>query len=239
MSRLFEELDYQPTPIGALSLRRRRELRLGVDVVEVKLGDEHLMSDLFTASEIALAKLGLAKVQGEELDVVIGGLGLGYTAKAALEDERVRNLLVVEYLRPVIEWHRRGILPMATALVDDPRCRLVESDFFALAASEIGFDPGAPQRQFDAIFVDIDHSPEAWLDSRSRDFYQPIGLRQVSLHLKPGGVFGLWSNDRPDPAFVDRLRSVFDDTCAEEVRFHNPYQDREEVQTVYLACRRG
>jgi hypothetical protein len=77
MSLLFEELDYRPTPIGALSLRRRRELSLGVDVFEIKLGDEYLMSSLFTVSEIALARLGLAKLSGTDLDVVVGGLGLG------------------------------------------------------------------------------------------------------------------------------------------------------------------
>ena len=83
MSSYFEELDYRPTPIGALSLRRRRELSLGVDVFEIKLGDEYLMSSLFTASEIALARLGLAELSGADLDVVVGGLGLGYTAKAS------------------------------------------------------------------------------------------------------------------------------------------------------------
>ena len=82
MSLYFEELEYRQTPIGALSLRRRRELRLGVDVFEIKLGDEFLMSSLFTESEIALARLGLAQLPGQGLDVVIGGLGLGYTAKA-------------------------------------------------------------------------------------------------------------------------------------------------------------
>ena len=70
MSLHFEELDYRPTPIGALSLRRRRELSLGVDVFEIKLGDEYLMSSLFTASEIALARLGLAELSGADLDVV-------------------------------------------------------------------------------------------------------------------------------------------------------------------------
>src|SRR4030088_3459450 len=88
MSKLFEELDYRPTPIGALSLRRRRELTLGVDVFEIKLGDEFLMSSLFTASEVALARLGLANLSGEGLDVVVGGLGLGYTAKAVLEHQK-------------------------------------------------------------------------------------------------------------------------------------------------------
>ncbi|MET0471181.1 MAG: spermidine synthase, partial [Xanthobacteraceae bacterium] len=72
MSLDFEELHYRPTPIGALSLRRRRELKLGMDVFEIKLGDEFLMSSLFTASEIALARLGLAGLSEPGLDVVVG-----------------------------------------------------------------------------------------------------------------------------------------------------------------------
>ncbi len=63
MSLYFEELDYRPTPIGALSLRRRRELSLGLDVFEIKLGDEYLMSSLFTASEIALARLAYGRAK--------------------------------------------------------------------------------------------------------------------------------------------------------------------------------
>src|SRR6185369_9892672 len=106
MSLAFEELDYRPTPIGALSLRRRRELKLGVDVFEIKLGDEFLMSSLFTASEIALADLGLAGMKGDGLSVVVGGLGLGYTAKAVLAHGNVGSLVVVDYLQAVIDWHR-------------------------------------------------------------------------------------------------------------------------------------
>ena len=64
MSRLFEQLDYQPMSIGPVSLRRRRELRLDVDVMEILLGDEHLMSDLFTMSEIPLAQKGLGALSG-------------------------------------------------------------------------------------------------------------------------------------------------------------------------------
>ena len=136
MSLFFEELDYRPTPIGALSLRRRREMSLGVDVLEIKLGEEHLMSSLFTASEIALARLGLAELSGPGLDVVVGGLGLGYTAQAVLESEAVASLLVIETLEPVIDWHRTGLLPLGPALTGDPRCRLIHGDFFALAASD-------------------------------------------------------------------------------------------------------
>jgi hypothetical protein len=139
----FEELDYRPTPIGALSLRRRRELKLGVDVFEIKLGDEFLMS-MFTASEIALARLGLAELSEHGLDVVVGGLGLGYTAKAVLEHQKVASLLVVEALEAVIEWHAEGLVPLGPELTGDLRCRFVQGDFFALAASEAGFDRPSP-----------------------------------------------------------------------------------------------
>jgi len=234
MSRLFEELDYRPTPIGPLVLRRRREARLGVDILEIKLGEEHLMSDLFTASEIALAELGLAACQGEGLDVVVGGLGLGFTAKAALDQPRTGSLIVVEYLEAVIDWHRTGLLPLGPQLTGDPRCRLVEGDFFAMAKGD-GFDPDAPGRKFDAILLDIDHSPDALLDARSESFYQPEGLKKLAAHLKPGGIFGLWSDALTDDSFTERLAQVFAEAWAEPVTFHNPLQDKPFTQTVYLA----
>jgi hypothetical protein len=130
MSLYFEELDYRPTPIGMLSLRRRRELSLGLDVLEIKLGDEYLMSSLFTASEIALARLGLAELSGADLGVVVGGLGLGYTAQAVLEHEAVKSLVIVEALDAVIDWHEKGVLPLGPALTADPRSRFVLGDFF-------------------------------------------------------------------------------------------------------------
>ena len=234
MSLYFEELDYRPTPIGTLSLRRRREFSLGVDVFEIKLGDEYLMSSLFTASEIALARLGLAELSGADLDVVVGGLGLGYTAKAVLEHEAVKSLVIVEALDAVIDWHERGVLPLGPALTADPRSKFVLGDFFALAASK-GFDPGAHARRFDAILVDIDHSPDFLLDPQNAAFYQPEGLQRLAAHLLPGGVFGLWSNEVPDDAFTRRLTAVFAVARAERVSFHNPLQNREFTQTIYLA----
>lgn len=156
------------------------------------------MSSLFTESEVALARLALAASSGDRLDVVVGGLGLGYTAHAVLEHETVGSLVVVEMLDAVIDWHRIGLLPLGPALVADERCRLVQGDFFAMAGSEAGFDPDSPGRRFDAILVDIDHSPDALLDDRSIGFYRPEGLRALAAHIKPGGIFALWSNDRPD-----------------------------------------
>jgi spermidine synthase len=235
MSLNFEELDYRLTPIGGLILRRRRELSLGVDIFEIKLGDEFLMSSLFTASEIALARLGLAELSEPNLDVVVGGLGLGYTAQAVLEHRSVKSLVIVEALEAVIDWHEKGMLPLGQALTADSRSRFVLGDFFAMAASKEGFDPDAPARRFDAILVDIDHSPNFLLDPQNAAFYQPAGLKRLATHLHPGGVFGLWSNELPDKSFTARLIAVFAEARAERVTFHNPLQNREFTQTVYLA----
>jgi spermidine synthase len=235
MSLNFEELDYRPTPIGALILRRRRDLSSGIDIFEIKLGEEFLMSSLFTASEIALAQLGLAELATSDLDIVVGGLGLGYTAQAVLEHKAVKSLVIVEALDAVIDWHEKGLLPLGPTLTADPRSRFVLGNFFAMAASKEGFDPDAPARRFDAILVDIDHSPDFLLDPQNAEFYQPAGLKSLAAHLHPGGVFGLWSNDLPDGSFTTRLGEVFATARAERVTFHNPLQNRDFTQTVYLA----
>ena len=235
VSKLFEELDYRNTSIGALSLRRRRDLSLGVDIVEIKLDDEFLMSSHFTESEIALARLGLAEVTDEAPDVVVAGLGLGYTAQAVLEHGNVRTLTVVEALDAVIEWHEKNLLPLGAILTSDPRCRFLHADFFALAASQEGFNPGRPAQKYHAILVDIDHSPDLVLHPQNAAFYEPEGLRKLATHLHPGGIFGLWSNELPDDAFTNRLRDVFREARAEKVTFQNPLQNKDFTQTIYLA----
>ena len=239
MSASFEELDYRPTPIGTLILRRRRDPGTGTDVFEIKLGDAFLMSSKVTDSEVALARLGLTELAGSSLDIVVGGLGLGYTAQAVLDHASVRSMLVVELFEPVADWHRDGLLPLGPSLTGDPRCRIVVADFFAAAASVDGFDPETPGRVFDAILLDIDHSPDFLLDPANAGFYTPEGLRHLTRHLRPGGVFGLWSNDPPDPAFTAILATVFAEARAEPVTVTTPLHDQTVVQTVYLARRAG
>lgn len=241
MSARFEEIDWRPTPMGEISLRRRRDPSTGAEVHEVKLGDEFLMSSLFTAGEIALAELGLAGTAGDaahpELDVVVGGLGLGYTADTVLADPRVRSLCVVEALGEVVEWHERGLVPLGERLTADPRCRLLQGDFFARAMSDEGFDPAAPGRLFDAVLLDIDHSPAHVLHPSHAPFYAPAGLRALARRVRPGGVFALWSNDPRDPAFVAVLAEVFTgaEPEAHEVTFANPLQGGTSANTVYVA----
>jgi spermidine synthase len=234
VSGRFEELDWRPTPLGEISLRRRLEPTTGVDVYEAKLGDEFLMSSLFTVAEVALADLALAGLRGAELDVVVGGLGLGYTASAVLRDARVRSLRVVEALDEVIGWHRRGLLPVSPGLTSDPRCILVHGDFFSILAGGARFGPGAPDRH-DAILVDIDHTPRHLLHPSHAGFYEPEGQRLLVARLRPGGVYGLWSDDPPDPDYVGVLEEVFGSCVANVVTFPNPLAGGEAANTVYVA----
>jgi spermidine synthase len=237
MSVYFEELDFRPTPMGMLSLRRRKQLTSGLDVYEIKLGDEFLMSSLFTVAEIALARLGLAALRRTDLDVVVGGLGLGYTAQAVLENPDVRSLMVVDALAEVIEWHEQGLLPLGRQLTGDPRCRFVNGDFFAMSHSAEGFDPDTPRRRFDAILVDIDHSPQDLLHPRHAALYGPAGLERLATHLHAGGVFALWSNDPPDEGFKSILAGAFATSAAHVVTFDNPLQHRDASNTVYVGVK--
>ena len=230
MSLRFEELDFQATPMGDLSLRRRLEPTLGVDVFEVKLGEEFLMSSLFTVAEEELATLGLAAVIGMDLDVLVGGLGLGYTAVAALADPHVRSVTVIDALPVVIDWHRRGLLPVSATLTDDPRTALVQDDFFALMRRE----PDASTR-YDAILLDVDHTPRHQLDPSHADLYTVDGMRALARHLTPRGVFALWSDDPPDEEFLARASVVFGTIAGHVVTFDNALTGGTSSNTVYVA----
>ena len=231
----FEELDYQKTRMGELVLQRRTMLSLkGREVYEVKLGDAYLMSSLFHDSEVALADIALSALDGTGWDIVVGGLGLGYTAAAALKYEQVERLIVVEALAPVIDWHRRGLVPNGKHLTQDGRCVYRHADFFDLARGE-GFDPDVKDSQFDAILLDIDHTPEFWLHSSHADLYSEVGLQRLKSFLKPRGIFALWSNDAPEDGFLRRLSAVFASADGREIQFDNPLQQTVSTNGVYIA----
>lgn len=233
----FQELDHRQTPLGELNLRRRRILSLdNLEVYEVKLGDEFLMSSLFHVVEVALADLGLAAVNGDALDVVVGGLGLGYTARAALQNPRVGSLVVIDFLAAVIEWHEQGLVPLGPELTADSRCRFLHADFFAQVRSP-DLDLANLGRKFHAVLLDIDHTPSHWLHPTHADLYQPAGLQKLSSHLHPGGVFAMWSDGQPDAAFMDSLRAVFVNVSSHIVEFANPLQHNLSSSTVYIAHR--
>lgn len=237
MTPRLVELDWQQTPMGAISLRRRQDTVLG-EVFEAKLDDEFLMSTAFTVSETELSTAVLGMLDGEGLRVLVGGLGLGYTAVAALGDARVTSLHVVEALAPVIGWHRHRLLPLSEQLVADSRSVLVEADFFAVVAGE-AHAPGVSEGRFDAVLLDVDHTPDHVLAESHRPFYTVAGLARMRELLEPGGVLGVWSDDPPDEAFLAALREVFIDVSGRVVTFPNPLTGGESSCSIHLARRAG
>ncbi|MBQ0721096.1 MAG: spermidine synthase [Gammaproteobacteria bacterium] len=243
MTFIFEELDCQSSPLGDISLRRRSEPRLNNQIVfEVKLGDEFLMSSLFVEAEEQLSSLGLAALKSnghqKDLQIIVGGLGLGYTAVEALKDSAVQRMRVIDIMQPVISWHQRGLLPVGDILATDPRSELVQGDFFKLAtANEGGFDQQQPQDKVHAVLLDIDHSPSHWLNDANQSFYTQESLRRLGEKICSGGIFALWSNELPDAAFSDLLSSVFVNCQAHIVTFPNPYTGEESSNSVYVATK--
>lgn len=229
MPPAFEELDYRHTDLGELILRRRRPVSQPDQwVYEVKLAGRFLMSSLTTESERELATRALARVHGDALRVLVGGLGLGYTAAAALADARVAVVDVVERLPEVIAWHRNGLVPLGDALCGDARCRLIVGD----CLQQLRFGAGP---RYDAILIDIDDSPIHLLDETHADFYSVAGLTAARQSLRPGGVFALWTSLPAEPEVIERLRQAFGQASVEEVRFDNALLDHGEVNAIYFA----
>lgn len=229
------------TRLGELCLRRRWEPITATQVYEVKLGEEFLMSSLFTVAEEALADLGLAafaargdKASSAGWAVMVGGLGLGYTAVAALRDERVGTVTVVEALEPVVEWHAQRLLPVSETLMEDPRTTVVLADFFATVAAGPS-EAGPLATAYDVVLLDIDHAPDFVLHESHQGFYSRPGLQRMREFLAPGGAFALWSDNAPDNVFIEHLSSVFSDVQAHVVSFANPLIDGTSSNTVYTA----
>jgi spermidine synthase len=226
----YEELAFASTALGEISLRKRYDRLTQRWVHEVRLGEEYLMSSQFNATELALARLGMAEAQGDELRVLVGGLGLGFTAHEALKDPRTTSLVVVELVDAVIDWHVRELVPDTIGLASDPRSELVEADFFAMMRS--GQCP-----RVDVLLVDIDHSPEVLLAEGHADFYSASGVGSAAEALSDQGVYALWSDDPPEDRLLDHLRTAFARARAEVVRFDNPITGGESACTVYVASR--
>lgn len=224
----IEILAYEESALGVLCLRRRELLaRPGTVVTEITLNHEYLMSSYITYSERALATIALKMHEADKLKVLVGGFGLGYTAREALLSERVDHLEAVEFLPQVIDWYNEGLLPLAEELKRDSRFEVTSGDAYARLA-------GTPESLWDVILIDIDHSPDERLDGKSSSFYTKGGLERARKHLKPGGVLGVWSYAESSP-FADALRSVFTEVRVEPVTYHNGLLDEDATDWLFFA----
>ncbi|CAN5555345.1 hypothetical protein BH24GEM3_BH24GEM3_19730 [soil metagenome] len=224
----LEILAYEDSPLGPLCLRRRELLSApGTVVTEVTLNHAFLMSSYNTASERALARIALEMHAGTELRVLVGGLGLGYTAHAALASARVANVEVVEFLPQVIEWLEHDLVPLSPVLKADERLTTVRGDIYARLAA-------APSEKFDLILIDVDHAPDDQLSRTSDFFYTKEGLMLASRHLAADGILGVWSYAESSP-FARALREVFREVRIEPVTFFNELIDEETTDWLFFA----
>lgn len=224
----LEILAYEDTPLGLLCLRRRKLLSApGTVVTEVTLDHAFLMSSYNTASERALSTIALELHSGTDLRVLVGGLGLGYTAHKALASPRVARVAVVEFLPQVIDWLQGDLVPLSTELKDEPRFEVTQGDIYARLAV-------TPTEQFDLILIDVDHAPDDPLSSANTPFYTREGLARARRHLAPGGVLGVWSYAESSP-FTRALREVFPEVSVEPISFFNDLVDEQTTDWLFFA----
>ncbi len=200
----FETLAESTTPDGQrLTLHRRG------DAYFIFLQGEELMATRAPGSEQVLAELGCRGLEAKKPRVLIGGLGLGFTLKAALKEAPAgAEVVVAELMGAVIEWNHNHLSHLQGGALTDRRTRIVEAD----AWQQI--DSGAP---WDAILLDVDNGPSAWCLEANGRFYHRKGLDRIRRSLAPGGRLAVWSA-YPDPAFVRRLQKAGFSAKAHSVR---------------------
>ena len=197
------------------------------------------MSSLYTDSEQALARIAIEMHSGDNLKVLIGGLGLGFTAREALESDRVERVQVVEVLPQVIEWLHNGLLPFSdqlqremqndesgSALQTEPRLVITCDDVYRRLARK-------PEEFLDIILIDVDHSPDDRLDDNSVSFYTVDGLQSARQHLAPNGVLAVWSYAESS-SFADGLHEVFDHIRVVPITHDNQLIDERQTDWLFF-----
>jgi len=230
----LEILAHEPSPLGMLCLRRRELLREpGKVITEMTLNDEYLMSSYNTKSECALADIALDKHNGTQLKVLVGGLGLGYTAHAALKSEKVKEVRVMELLPQVIDWLERDLIPLSKQLKSDKRLDVFQGDLYAELLK-------LPKTRYDLILIDVDHSPKEHLNLQGGNeaFYTEAGLERAKAHLAPGGILGVWSYAESSP-FATALGNVFSEVRVEGIEFENKLVDEMHTDWLFFAQDKG
>ncbi|MDF7824741.1 hypothetical protein P4B35_12015 [Pontiellaceae bacterium B12227] len=165
----------------------------------ISVKNEELMNSRMHGSEDALAELACQKVAGHKSPrVLIGGLGMGFTLRAALDAlDETASVEVAELVPAVIQWNRTHLAELAGKPLDDSRTLVHPSDV-ALVIQ------GAPE-YYDAIMLDVDNGPDALTHEGNDRLYTAGGIDAAKKALKPGGILGIWSAE-PDAAFTKRLR---------------------------------
>lgn len=167
----------------------------------IMLGANELMNSRLSGSEEAMSTLAAARIVGVSAPrVLIGGLGMGFTLRTALQAFGARaSIEVAELVPEIVDWARGPMAHMHAGTLDDPRVSIYVGDVGGLIRSSAG--------RFDAILLDVDNGPDGLSREGNDALYTAQGLQQARAALRPGGVLAVWSSG-PDPRFTSRLRKA-------------------------------
>jgi len=221
----YVEVARAQTPRGEIVLRERRETDSPV-VLELRVNGVFVMDTLETGSEKELAQAALAHVE-QPRAVLIGGLGLGFTAHEVLADRRVERVVVVEIEDDLVRWMRDGTVPHGPSYLADERLTVVTADVGVVMTE-------ATAGSYDLVLLDVDNGPGQLVHEQNEAVYSVDFLCQVHDALRTGGLVAFWSAAESG-ALQDALQQVFGNATAipQEVTL----QGRDERYWLYLSRR--
>ena len=184
-----------------------------------------LMNSRVHSSELALAELGCAHIQGiENTKVLVGGLGMGFTLAAALKATTISSQVVVaELVAEVVEWNKGPLGECAGRPLDDNRALVHLGDVAELFKTN--------QATYDAVLLDVDNGPEGFTNAKNNNLYSIKSLQAIQQTLNPNGVLAIWSAWH-DPKFILQLKKAHFEVEVKTVRAHKGKGSR---HTIYLA----
>ncbi|WP_350281451.1 hypothetical protein [Kribbella sp. HUAS MG21] len=199
---------------GELVLRRRDD-----GALELRVNGVFVMDDQETSSEELLASAALEAVRHPDR-VLVGGLGLGYTVRALLGDERLGEVVVAEIEPELVSWMRSGLVP---SVLDDPRVAVVVGDVRGVITD-------LPDASVDAILLDVDNGPDFLVYNENSAIYTSDFLTTCRAKLRAGGVLTVWSSSA-SPALESAVGAVFGACDVKPVQVD--LQGRPELYYVY------
>jgi spermidine synthase len=222
----YVELARATSQRGEIVLRERHDDEdAGTAVIELRVNGVYVMDSMETNAEEALALTALEHVEDPKA-VVVGGLGLGYTAHAVLTDARVEQLAVVEIEEALVEWMRDGTVPHGPAFLADERVKVVTADIRQAVAEAV--------QKYDLVLLDVDNGPGHLVLESNAPVYEAPFLQDVRNLLRPGGAVAVWSSAQA-PQLSDEMVAVFGDV--EPLPIGVDLQGRAEQYWLYLAHR--
>jgi len=220
-----EVLARERTPEGDELVLSRRD-----GAYSLSVGGEELMTSRVHGSEEALARLACAAIAEKKTPrVLVGGLGFGYTLRAALDHlPRGAAVTVCEVFASLLGWNRGVLADLAGRPLEDRRVTAVRADVQTL------LDSHDSRERFDAILLDVDNGPQAFTLRSNDSLYTAEGLGRLSRSLTAGGVLAIWSSS-PSPEFQRRLKKAGFEARAENVLTRRGGKKRD---TIFLGRRR-